>query len=525
ISNNLAGNNNVYIAALEQSPAQPQMLYFSRNDGRLFRTDDFNKPNPVWIDLTSNLPEAGTPVDLECHPFDQATVYMAQARRLFKSTDKGETWTDISGSLPEIYKTTLLFDESSVEGLYVGTDAGAYFKDAGMTDWVFYNTNLPISVNVSELEVYYNHLDRSKSRLRASTFGRGLWETPLAASDPSLPATFLAAEIGKSKINLYWNTPFYPQYVTNYKIFRNNIQYDVSTNPSWTDDQVEQNIDYTYYIVAVYANSTEAKPSNSVSAILIDPAMLPYSADFESSTAGWSSTKTVNGWTYGISSELGITGNDGHFFGITGSETTADNKVFDCLISPAADLSSYKGTAVTLTFDYSYLRSPEFGKFNVAYRVSPDSTWVSLFSLSPPNANEWAWDSLKLILPDQALSATTQIGFLFENHGTPFGGAGIDNVQLSSKSVGIDNKSALISCRTYPNPNNGMFQIEVTTKQPGRISIQIFNQTGQVVFDEKFINNSMQVIKSFDLRSQARGVYQIRIQSPDGNSTDHITIQ
>ncbi|MCX6225852.1 MAG: hypothetical protein NTV01_14055, partial [Bacteroidia bacterium] len=156
ISNNLAGNNNVYIAALEQSPAQPQMLYFSRHDARLFRTDDFNQPNPVWTELTANLPASGTPTALESHPFDPMTVYMTLARHVFKSTDKGETWTDISGSLPEIPMNTILFDESSVEGLYIGTDAGVYFKDAGMPDWVFYNTNLPLSVEISELDVYYD---------------------------------------------------------------------------------------------------------------------------------------------------------------------------------------------------------------------------------------------------------------------------------------------------------------------------------------------------------------------------------
>jgi len=525
ISNNLAGTNDVYVTALEQSPAQPQMLYVSRNDRKLFRTDDFNKSNPVWIDLTSNLPISATPSSLECHPFDPMTVYMTLAGRVFKSSDKGETWTDISGSLPYIAMNTILFDESSVEGLYVGTDAGVYFKDAGMPDWVFYNTNLPLSVEISELDVYYDHLDRSKSRLRASTFGRGLWESPLAESNPILPATFLEAVNSNNKINLYWNTPFYPQYVTNYKIFRNNIQYDVSSTPYWSDDQVEHNIDYTYYIVAVYANSTEAKPSNSASAILIDPLALPYSADFESSTAGWTSTKSVYGWKYGTSGELAIPGNDGHFFGIQGVETTANNKVTDCLISPAADLTSYLGSAVSLSFDYSFLQSPEYGKLDVVYRVAKDSAWVELSGLNPVNESQWAWDSVKLILPDQALTATTQIGFGYENHGSSFGGAGIDNIQLTAKSLGIPEISSLISCRIFPNPNNGLFQIELTPKQPGKVSIQIINLNGQIVLDEQLNSGTGKVIKSFDLRNQARGVYQIRIQTSDGNYTYRITTQ
>ncbi len=257
----------------------------------------------------------------------------------------------------------------------------------------------------------------------------------------------------------------------------------------------------------------------------MDPVTLPYSVDFEPGTAGWASTKTINGWNYGTSAELGIAGNDGHFFGIRGTESTVNNQVFDCLISPAADLASYKGSAVSLSFYYSYLRSPEFGKLNVVYRVSTDSTWASLLSLSPANAIEWAWDSVNLVLPGEALAATTQIGFIYENHGNSFGGAGIDNIQLTAKSLGITENSSLLSCRIFPNPNNGLFQMELTPKLPGEISIQIINLNGQIVLDEKFYTSTAQIIKSFDLRSQARGVYQIHIQTPDDNQTDRIIIQ
>lgn len=527
LSNNLAGTNDAYVTSLEQSQAQPQMLYFSRQDRRLYRTEDFNKPNPVWIDLTLNLPANGTPSDLECHPFDPLTVYMALGRKVYKSSDKGESWTDISGSLPSVAMNTILFDESSKEGLYVGTDAGVYFKDAGMTDWVFYNTNLPVSIEISELEVYYDHLDRSGSRLRASTFGRGLWEAPLAASNPILPATFLAAEIGNNKINLYWNAPFYPQYVSKYKIFRNNILYDNCTSPYYSDDKVEYNTDYTYYIVAEYANSTDAAPSNPVSAILTEPVTLPWLVTFEAGTAGWISSKTTDNWKYGTQGELGISGNEGHFFGIHGAETAINSKVTDCLMSPVTDLSQHKETGIILSFNYSYLKSPDLGSLDVVYRVSADSAWISLLSLSPVNEIAWTWDSVKIVLPKVALTATTQIGFLYENHGTSFGGAAIDDIQLAltSQSLGIGENKALLSCRLFPNPNRGLFQMELTPKKPGMIGIRIISLSGQIVFDEQFNSGAGQVIKSFDLRSLAKGVYQIRVRADEGSWTDRISIQ
>jgi photosystem II stability/assembly factor-like uncharacterized protein len=525
ISNNLAGTNEVFISTLEQSPAQPQMLYFSRFDGRLFRTDDFNKPVPVWTDLTNNLPAQGTPGALECHPFDPMTVYMALSRRIYKSSDKGETWTDISGTLPDIWKNTLFFDESSIEGLYVGTDAGIYFKDAGMPDWVFYNTNLPLSVDVSELEAYYDHLNRSRSRLRASTFGRGLWESPLANADPILPATFLEAVKGTSKINLYWNTPFYPQYVTHYKILRNGILHDTSTTPSWSDEQVEPNTDYTYQVVAVYSNSTDSKPSNAVTVIMADPVTIPYVTGFESGTAAWSAGKFSFGWVYGSSAELGITGNDGQFFGIMGTEITVNNQVRDCLLSPVADLSAFKGSTISLSFDYSYLRSPDYGKFDVVYRVSPDSSWTSIYRIEPADPLQWTWKQAVVDLPQEALTKSTQIGFLYENHGTAFGGAGIDNVGLAVKSTGVTLSGVPVFCRVFPNPTMGLFQVDLSSGKPGMIGIRVINLTGQLVLDEHFHSSGGQIVRSFDLSSQPGGVYQIRIQTPDGSWSERITIQ
>jgi photosystem II stability/assembly factor-like uncharacterized protein len=525
ISFNLAGSNDVFMQVLEQSPAEGKMLYASRQDRKLFRTDDFTVPVPVWVDLSAGLPQNATPSDMECHPFDPRTIYMTQGRKVFKSSDKGETWTDISSNLPSVYMNSIFFDESSIEGLYVGTDAGVYFKDAGMTDWVFYNTNLPVSVEVSELETYYDHLDRSRSRLRASTFGRGLWETPLAASDPVLPVTYLTAVTGQNKINLYWNAPFYPQYITNYKIFRNNVQYDISSVPYYTDDKVQQNKDYTYHIVAVYANSTDAKPSNFASAILTDAVTLPYSVDFEPGTAGWASSKMLNGWTYGTAGDLNISGNNGHFYGIRGSETTAGNRVTDYLLSPSADLTPFAGTAVTLSFNYSYLRTFEAGTLNVVYRVSKDSTWRPLISLDPKSENEWTWETVKITLPEAAISSTTQIAFNYENQGTAFGGAGIDDIQLISQSLGINDNNTLISCRMYPNPSNGMFSLEFSLNKPGNISIQIINLNGQIVFDDKFNAGAGDLVRPIDLRNQAKGVYQIRIQTSEGKQTERITVQ
>ena len=66
--------------------------------------------------------------------------------------------------------------------LFVGTDVGVYVKD-GTNNWAPYNTGLP-NVVVTELEVLYTG---GTNKLRAGTYGRGLWETNI---DAALPVEF-----------------------------------------------------------------------------------------------------------------------------------------------------------------------------------------------------------------------------------------------------------------------------------------------------------------------------------------------
>jgi PKD repeat protein len=96
---------------------------------------------------------------------------------IYQTTDGGDSWSNISSGLPNIPANTIVQDTSSSElNLFIGTDFGVYLKRAS-NSWQFFNTGLP-KVVVDELDIYYNS-DRSKNKLRAATYGRGLWESDL----------------------------------------------------------------------------------------------------------------------------------------------------------------------------------------------------------------------------------------------------------------------------------------------------------------------------------------------------------
>ena len=131
-------------------------------------------------------------LDLECHPYLPDVVYLSKNNNIYKSSDRGFTWEDISGTLPNVPFTSIAYYKNSNEGLYVSSDIGVYYKDAFMTDWVMFSDGLPVDASINEVEIYYDPDDPAGDIIRAGTYGRGLWESDMYHTVPV--ADFSASE-------------------------------------------------------------------------------------------------------------------------------------------------------------------------------------------------------------------------------------------------------------------------------------------------------------------------------------------
>jgi PKD repeat protein len=187
ISGNFGSGN---CRALEQSPANPDILYLIKESGKLVRTDNANSANPTWVDLTANLPSGLSGLsDIEAHPTKADWAYACCTGKVVKTTDRGLTWTDISGTLPDVFYSSVLYCKGSQEGIYVSSDIGVFYKDASLSDWAAFSNGLPPASRVTELDIYYDQGNPSNNRLRGCTYGRGLWESPLYQSQPQAAFT------------------------------------------------------------------------------------------------------------------------------------------------------------------------------------------------------------------------------------------------------------------------------------------------------------------------------------------------
>lgn len=86
----------------------------------------------------------------------------------------GSAWSDYSNGLPSyITVYSMVYETGSNDGLYIGTNSGVYYRNASMTSWIPFMTNLP-ATEVRDMEINYG-----ENTIRAAAYGRGIWSSPL----------------------------------------------------------------------------------------------------------------------------------------------------------------------------------------------------------------------------------------------------------------------------------------------------------------------------------------------------------
>lgn len=188
ISNNVAGSNSQNITYLENSPADPKILYVARSGNKFFKTTDVNAATPAWTDLTSKLPNNAALYWIESHHKKANTVWISQSNKVYQTDDGGNTWTNISNGLPNLRILSIVFDSSSKnEAMYCGTYMGVFYRDSVLKKWVWYNNGMPTYTRVRDIEIYHSPQGRSKSHVICATYGRGNWRSPLYDEDQKAP--------------------------------------------------------------------------------------------------------------------------------------------------------------------------------------------------------------------------------------------------------------------------------------------------------------------------------------------------
>tara|TARA_X000000950_G_scaffold105997_1_gene133460 strand:+ start:1728 stop:4301 length:2574 start_codon:yes stop_codon:yes gene_type:complete len=192
ISYNVSGGQSVRTIAL--APSNEDYIY-AATYSRLMKTTNSGQS---WASIKPGLPNYNiSDVTISDNDPNRLWVTMSEysaSNKVFESSNGGATWTNITGTnLPNLPVNCIVYQANANEDLYIGTDIGVYHKDNTMSDWTAYKNGLP-NVVVNELEIHY-----PTSRIRAATFGRGVWDSPLNSS-----STYTNSEI-VNNLNIYPN--------------------------------------------------------------------------------------------------------------------------------------------------------------------------------------------------------------------------------------------------------------------------------------------------------------------------------
>ena len=182
------------IRSIAVAPSNSDYIY-AASSGSVFGTSN---GGTNWTDITNNdlASGAGSITYLAVKYDDPNTVWATvggyNGDGVFQSIDGGTSWTNISTGLPNIPIMCIVQNRQNTEKveLYVGTDVGVFLK-MGDDNWTPFMSSLP-NVVVTELDIYYDDVTPQNTRIRAATFGRGLWESEPYPSALVLGAAFSA---------------------------------------------------------------------------------------------------------------------------------------------------------------------------------------------------------------------------------------------------------------------------------------------------------------------------------------------
>ncbi|MBX7042770.1 MAG: T9SS type A sorting domain-containing protein [Ignavibacteria bacterium] len=198
----IANIPNIITLAIDKS--DPNYIYGHAYDNSTWSFWKSSNGGDAWVQVTHSSIPTWRVTDLETDPSNSGTLYATRNSsqvnqdHVKRSTDFGETWSNISGDLPDIFVYAIAVSPVNREHLYIATELGVYATTNGGKNWFEFNEGLPI---VRTYDIHYHPVDRT---LRIATIGRGVWKAKAIDAVVSLQTTLNELP---DKFTLYQNYP------------------------------------------------------------------------------------------------------------------------------------------------------------------------------------------------------------------------------------------------------------------------------------------------------------------------------
>jgi PKD repeat protein len=428
------------------APSNNQIIYVIKS-GAVYKTIN---AGGAWTTITGTLPVASAALTrVDVHPNDPNHVIVtfsgySAANKVFESTNGGTSWTNITTGVPNLPVNCVRFmpgTSTTTDAVYIGCDIGVYYRDNTFTSWQPYFTGLP-NVPVFDIEIY-----TGTGKLRAATYGRGVWEVDIYNPGTLAPiADFTANQTvvcPGSGVNFTDMSSFTPT-SWSWSFQGGTPATSTAQNPTgitWSTPGT-----YSVTLTATNGNGSDTETKTSYITILGNAVAPPLVEGFENATfvpANWTAMNANNDGIFWDRNNVGAASSwsarfDNYNMNAGGAR--------DEMWAPRQTFASL--SACTLTFDVAYARYSATYSDTMSVWISTDcgSSWAQIWikggttlatapdqtaSAFVPGTTQWRNESVPL---------TTYLGqssvlIKFVNHGRYGQCLYLDNVNITGTTT------------------------------------------------------------------------------------------
>lgn len=203
------------------------------------------------------------------------------------------------------------------------------------------------------------------------------------------------------------------------------------------------------------------------------------------------------------------------------------------------DKLSFAGkTGNKVEFDVSYAQYDAASNEELSVQVSTDcgATWSTVYrKLGPalstsaistaqffPSSNEdWRKETVDLTTYDGESEVLIRFTSVSDYGNNMY----IDNIRIvDAATASIDENEANATLNLFPNPSDGMVNLEYISGHQGSINISVVNTLGATVYTSNAVSNGS-LNKSIDLNGLTKGMYFVNVTSENGTTTKKLAIQ
>jgi len=483
----------------------------------------------------------GNITGIDTHPTDPNTAYItfsySGTPKIFKTTDLGETWTDITGftgsvssnGFPDVATYCVVVMPYNTNIIWAGTEIGLFESLDGGQSWLNAANGLP-AVCIWDMKIV-------DDQVILATHGRGIYTVALpqlAGYTPPavtlspflLSATQSFAGVLNIGVNLRSAYDSTKVFIDGVSALRNlNTTAGVQTLTVPTSRTGTVNIQVIGYKLGRGYKST----FKSLSLISYKPVQNSYSNNFNTASADFSGTG------FSITKPTGFASNAIH---TVHPYVESTNYIYNLLVpinvSPSNPFVEYDDIALVEPGDPgTHFGDIEFWDYVVVegskdgitwipiadgYDCRLDSRWSAMFDPPVnPDSSHYVHHKVSLLTNFREGDQIILRFRMFSDEAVVGWGWAIDNIYIQqSPPVGIEKDKAIPTqfalMQNYPNPFNPSTTIRFSLPQAENVKLQIYDSLGRLI--ETLVDSRLEAgyyTYKWNAKNYASGVYIYRI--------------